>query len=259
MNIESIVIHTDIKDKLALLTDEEAGQLFKAILAYAEDGTEIAPGERSGAVVMAFLFVRDQIARDYKKYIDSKNRSDERSETYRENAKKRWAKRKGAEDSDCNANECNCNANECNCINGNANEALPISIPIEPISTPIEPNCIPKEDKGKAKRFIKPSLQEIEQCIKEKGYNIDAGAFYDYYEANGWVQGKGKPIKNWKAALSTWNRRSGSFGQAPQTRELSFKSDNGDNPAKEDYGKKDYSMRFGTTTTKEKKNWGERF
>ncbi len=259
MKIESIVIHTDIKDKLALLTDEEAGQLFKAILAYAEDGTEIAPGERSGAVVMAFLFVRDQIARDYKKYIDSKNRSDERSETYRENAKKRWAKRNGTEDSDCNANECNCNANECNCINGNANEALPISIPIEPISTPIEPNCIPKEDKGKAKRFIKPTLQEIEDYIKEMGWNDDPGAIYDHYEANGWKQSGGNGIKDWKAAVRNWHRRSGSFGQAPQTRELSFKSDKGDNPAKEDYGKKDYSMRFGTTTTKEKKNWGERF
>jgi hypothetical protein len=73
------------------------------------------------------------------------------------------------------------------------------------------PNCNLKENNSKAKRFIKPSLQEIEQCIKEKGYNIEAGAFYDYYEANGWVQGQGKPIKNWKAALSTWNRRSGQF------------------------------------------------
>ena len=73
------------------------------------------------------------------------------------------------------------------------------------------PNNNPKEDNSKAKRFIKPTLQEIEQCIKEKGYNIDAGSFYDYYEANGWVQGQGKPIKNWKAALSTWNRRSEQF------------------------------------------------
>ena len=259
MKIESIVIHTDIKDKLALLTDEEAGQLFKAILAYAEDGTEIAPGERSGAVVMAFLFVRDQIERDYAKYIERQNQKDQRSETNRNNSNKRWEKERQSKSGDCNANECNGNANECNCINGNANEALPISIPIEPISTPIEPNCIPKEDKGKAKRFIKPTLQEIEEYVKEMGWNDDPGAIYDHYEANGWKQSGGNGIKDWKAAVRNWHRRSGSFGQAPQTRELSFKSDKGDNPAKEDYGKKDYSMRFGTTTTKEKKNWGERF
>lgn len=28
----------------------------------------------------------------------------------------------------------------------------------------------------------------------------------DFYEANGWVQGKGKPIKSWQAAVRTWER-----------------------------------------------------
>ena len=207
MKLDGIIIHSDIKDKLELLTDEETGQLFKAIIAYAEDGTTISPGERSGAVVMAFLFVRDQIERDYAKYIERQSQKDHRSETNRNNSNKRWEKERQSKSSDCNANECNCNANESDCINGNTNASLPIRNSIG-IKTP---NCNPKENNSKAKRFIKPTLQEIEQCIKEKGYNIDAGSFYDYYEANGWVQGQGKPIKNWKAALSTWNRRSEQF------------------------------------------------
>ena len=40
---------------------------------------------------------------------------------------------------------------------------------------------------------------------------MDAQAFLDHYEANGWVQGKGKPIKNWKAAIRNWNRREPEF------------------------------------------------
>ena len=253
MNIESIVIHTDIQEKLDLLSDAEAGQLFKAIIAYAKDGTIFSPDDNRVLGVI-FLFVKDQIERDYAKYLEKSGKQDHRSEVNRKNAKIRWDKAKGCNG---NANECNGSAIASEEMQADATEALPNSIPI--ITPNRTPNSISSDKEGKAKRFTKPTLQEIEQCIKEKGYNIDAGAFYDYYEANGWVQGKGKPIKNWKAALSTWNRRSGSFGQAPQTRELSFKSDKGDNPAKEDYGKKDYSMRFGTTTTKEKKNWGERF
>ena len=37
-------------------------------------------------------------------------------------------------------------------------------------------------------------------------YDVDAEMFIDYYEANGWVQGKGKPIKDWKACIRTWDR-----------------------------------------------------
>lgn len=29
----------------------------------------------------------------------------------------------------------------------------------------------------------------------------------DFYTANGWKQGKGKPIVDWRAALRTWERR----------------------------------------------------
>ena len=201
--MESIVIHTDIKEKLNLLSDAEAGQLFKAIIAYAEDGTIFSHNDNRVLSVI-FLFVKDQIDRDYAKYLEKSGKQDHRIEVNRKNAKTRWDK----------ANKCNGNANECNGnaiaseeMQADATETLPNSIPI--ITPNRTPNSIPTDKEGKAKRFIKPSLQEIEQCIKEKGYNIDAGAFYDYYEANGWVQGKGKPIKNWKAALSTWNRRSG--------------------------------------------------
>ena len=250
MNIESIVIHTDIKEKLQWLSDEEAGKLFKAIVAYAENGTILSP-DADRALGLVFLFVKDQIDRDYEKY-------QARVKANRENGSKGGRPPKSKEPG--KTKETDGLSEKPNKTDGlflEPTETLPNPIPIPNPNN--KPNSIPNEKEGKAKRFIKPSLQEIEQCIKEKGYNIDAGAFYDYYEANGWVQGKEKPIKNWKAALSTWNRRSGSFGQAPQTRELSFKSDKGDNPAKEDYEKKDYSMRFGTTTTKEKKNWGERF
>ena len=38
---------------------------------------------------------------------------------------------------------------------------------------------------------------------------MDAERFCDYYAANGWIQGKGKPIRDWRAAVRTWERHGG--------------------------------------------------
>ena len=61
--------------------------------------------------------------------------------------------------------------------------------------------------KEKRKRFTPPTLEEVSAYCRELNSKIDPQQFIDYYTANGWVQGKGKPIKDWKATVRTWNRR----------------------------------------------------
>ena len=57
-----------------------------------------------------------------------------------------------------------------------------------------------------------PSLEEVLEAFKEVGAEESEGmAFFDYYEANGWTQGRNKPIKDWKAAARGWIRRSQQF------------------------------------------------
>ena len=63
-----------------------------------------------------------------------------------------------------------------------------------------------KDSIGKSnKRFTHPTVEEVEDYINEKGYNIDAHKFIDYYTANGWRVGK-SPMKDWKAAVRNWSR-----------------------------------------------------
>ena len=57
----------------------------------------------------------------------------------------------------------------------------------------------------KAKRFVKPTLSEIEQYCIERKNNVNAEQFYDYYESNGWKVGKNS-MKDWKACVRTWER-----------------------------------------------------
>ncbi|GAA4455355.1 hypothetical protein [Novipirellula rosea] len=55
-------------------------------------------------------------------------------------------------------------------------------------------------------RFVPPTLDEVRAYCRERSNAIDAEQFVDHYTANGWCQGRGKPIRDWKAAVRTWER-----------------------------------------------------
>lgn len=57
------------------------------------------------------------------------------------------------------------------------------------------------------KRFSPPSISEIEEYCREKGYNhVDAEYFWNYYENINWHVGKNK-MKSWKLAVANWEKR----------------------------------------------------
>ena len=55
-------------------------------------------------------------------------------------------------------------------------------------------------------RFTPPTVEEVKAYCAERGNHVDADRFVDFYTANGWTQGRGKPIKDWKACVRTWER-----------------------------------------------------
>lgn len=55
------------------------------------------------------------------------------------------------------------------------------------------------------KRFKPPTVDEVKAYCIERQNNVDAERFIDYYTANGWKVGK-NTMKDWKAAVRTWER-----------------------------------------------------
>lgn len=82
--------------------------------------------------------------------------------------------------------------------------------------------------------FKPPTLEEVRAFFQERGTTIDPEAFFAHYEANGWVQSRGKPIRNWKACLTTWEKREADF-----THGKPAKRKNDTVLKKEDIGKED--------------------
>ena len=59
----------------------------------------------------------------------------------------------------------------------------------------------------KRPRFVPPTVAEVRTYCQERGNQVDPAAFVDYYEARGWNLGRGQPMKSWRAAVNTWERR----------------------------------------------------
>jgi len=62
-----------------------------------------------------------------------------------------------------------------------------------------------KEIKITNKYFKKPTISEVENYCKERKNNIDAEAFWDFYESKNWFVGKSK-MKCWRSAVRNWER-----------------------------------------------------
>jgi hypothetical protein len=55
-------------------------------------------------------------------------------------------------------------------------------------------------------RFTPPTVEEVDAYCKERGNRVNAQRFVDFYAAKGWKIGQ-NPMKDWKAAVRTWEQR----------------------------------------------------
>ena len=75
------------------------------------------------------------------------------------------------------------------------------------------------KEKAKAKRFTKPTVVDIAEYCVERNNSVDAQKFFDYYSSNGWKVGK-NPMKDWKAAVRTWEKNTTQQQKASQPKQV---------------------------------------
>lgn len=72
---------------------------------------------------------------------------------------------------------------------------------------------------GKAGSNIPPKEEEVKKYCDERKNGIKAVEFIDYYSARGWMLGKCK-MKNWQAAIRTWEKNKKDREPVSQYRKL---------------------------------------
>lgn len=209
----SFILYCDIGQHLELLSNEDAGLLFKGIVHYADTGElpELPPME-----AMAFSFIRAQVDRDQEKW-----------NTTRE--KRRAAGKSGGLKSGESRQRSN-EAKEANASNPKQNEAdeadnVNVTVPVNGnVPVTVINNRESKADKPPHQRFTPPSEDDaITYFCKQGSSAVEAKSFIDYFTAIGWKMGGRASIKDWQSAARLWIRRSGRYNR-PQTRNTTQES-----------------------------------
>lgn len=165
---KSFILYCDQQGLFNKLPDEIAGKLIKHIFAYVNDDNPITSDL---LLEIAFEPIKLQLKRDLRKY-------DEYIDKQRVNGAKGGRPTKPNETQKTQAffdkpkKADNVNANV------NANEI-------------------------NKKGFVKPTIEELKEYMREQGMNDIAENWLNHYEANGWMVGKNK-MKDWKASVRTW-------------------------------------------------------
>lgn len=79
----------------------------------------------------------------------------------------------------------------------------------------VQPKCWTEKKPREVKRFLPPTVEEVQRYCYERGNRVDAAAFVNFYAAKGWKIGK-DPMKDWKAAVRTWEQRERGAQKAAQ-------------------------------------------
>ncbi len=205
---KSFIMYLDYKEQLEDLSDKELGTLIRAIFQYIEDDTE--PSFK-GKLNIAFKFIRSALDRDNQKWEDIKKKRSE--------AGKRHSGNQYTRDQIGTKNGTKLEQNGTNGTNGtvSVNDSVNVNVN-DNVSVSVNDNVI--NNSTFALPTSTPTLTQISDYCQEKGYvGFDYEKFYDYYQANGWLDSNGNKIKYWKAKLSYWYRSDKEKGKIKESKE----------------------------------------
>ena len=186
----SIVIYSSWGKLMTGLSSDTAGALMQRICKYSFEDSD-TPSDNETVEAM-FAMIKDKLDDDAAKYAEVVNK---RSEGGKKGMASRWGNTVITNDNTVITND--------NTVITNDN--TPITQITDTVS---DTDTVSVSDKDKkSRRFAPPSLEEVRAYCMERNNNVDPEAFIDFYASKGWKVGN-QTMKDWKASVRTWERRS---------------------------------------------------
>lgn len=197
--VKSVLIFSEWQTLIQNLTDEQAGQLVKAMCHYNKGEDYTAPDP---VVTAMFAMIREGMDSNNSRYDEVCRK---RAEAGKKGAEARWENdgNSHSEDGKCHSED----GKRCKTQTQTINQTVTETQTESPKGVKREKT--PSVSKREAQpRFRPPTVEEVEAYCFERNNRVDPERFVDFYSSNGWKVGK-NPMKDWKAAVRTWEKRDG--------------------------------------------------
>ena len=176
---KSFLVYLDSLEVLNVLTDEQAGKLFKAIRCV-QLGIEC---ETDSFITIALAPFIQQFKRDDDKYmmIVERNRANGLKNSKLLHAEKRT---------------------QSNPMASNGIHSTPMVTDSDSVSDSVSDNVSTNVDKTRAQKTKAPTEQEVIEFFTSNGYRSDiASNAFNYYDSASWRDSRGKAVINWKQKM----------------------------------------------------------
>ena len=213
MTLDYLQIFRDKRELLEPFTREEKGELLEAMLSYAFDGVEIALETNARYIWPVFRKMIDQSKKAFEAKSNAGKRKPKQAESDGNQSESNDIKTNQTP-SDMHQTQSDAIKSQQAESDGNQNESkAPINQEsrIKNQESRIKSKGVkggeapPIPPKARA-RFIPPTPEDVAAYCRERGNGVNPQRFVDFYAAKGWRVG-GQPMKDWQAAVRTWEGR----------------------------------------------------
>lgn len=182
MRREQFTFYRSYYDALKNLPEKERAKVLFAILEYALDEQE--QNKLEGVCAACFLLIRPTLDSGRIKAANRKNKTKTNEEQNENKAETRAEQNRKEKEKESEREVEKEREGEVE----RENDSSPPKAPVA------------------ARRFTPPTVEDVAAYCRERGSNVDAQRFVDFYASKGWKVGN-VGMKDWHAAVRTWEGR----------------------------------------------------